>query len=48
MPLYMDLHKGVFGLTKGEVEQSHLLDLAVQDKYGVKYHKFYEIGRAHV
>ena len=41
MPLYMDLHKGVFGLTKGEVEQSHLLDLAVQDKYGVKYHKFY-------
>ena len=40
MPLYMDLHKGVKGLMKEEVEQGHLMDLEVQDKHGVKYHKF--------
>ncbi|KIC92688.1 nickel-binding protein [Flavihumibacter solisilvae] len=42
MPLYMDLHKGLKGQIKlCDVEKAHLLDLAVQDKYGVKYHKFY-------
>lgn len=41
MPLYMDLHKGVKGLSKEEVEHSHFKDLEVQDKYGVKYHKFW-------
>jgi class 3 adenylate cyclase len=41
MPLYMDLHKGLKGVKREEVENSHLQDVQVQDKYGVKYHKFY-------
>jgi hypothetical protein len=41
MPLYMDLHRGVKELKKEEVENLHLLDLQVQDKHGVKIHKFY-------
>ena len=41
MPLYMDLHKGVQGLTKDEMRQVHQADLDVQDKYGVTYHKFW-------
>ena len=42
MPLYMDLHKKVpGGINKGECERAHLLDIAVQDKYNVKYHKFW-------
>ncbi|MBD0285657.1 MAG: DUF4242 domain-containing protein [Flavisolibacter sp.] len=41
MPLYMDLHKGLKGIKPEEVEQLHLLDVQVQDKYNVKYHKFW-------
>lgn len=41
MPLYMDLHKGLKGINREEVEHLHLLDVQVQDKYDVKYHKFY-------
>lgn len=41
MPLYMDLHRGLKGLSREEVENSHLLDVQVQDKYGVKFHKFW-------
>lgn len=41
MPLYMDFHRGVKGLTLKEVEDAHLMDLKVQDQYGVKYHKFW-------
>jgi len=37
----MDLHKGVKGLKLEEVEKAHLQDIAVQDKHGVKYHKFW-------
>jgi len=41
MPLYMDLHRGLIGLKREEAERTHLLDLAVQDKHGVKIHKFW-------
>ncbi|MCB9269642.1 MAG: DUF4242 domain-containing protein [Lewinellaceae bacterium] len=41
MPLYMDLHKGLKGVNKEEVECLHHLDIQVQDKYGVKFHKFW-------
>jgi class 3 adenylate cyclase len=42
MPLYMDLHKGVpGGIKRDEIEKAHLLDIAVQDRHKVKYHKFW-------
>jgi hypothetical protein len=37
MPLYMDIHKNVEGLTAEGAEEGHKLDLEVQDRYGVKY-----------
>ena len=40
MPLYLDSHK-VEGLTVEAAEAAHAKDLAVQDKYGVKYLKYW-------
>lgn len=36
MPYYMDRHE-LAGITPAQVAQAHLLDLAVQDQFGVKY-----------
>lgn len=41
MPLYMDLHRGLQGVSCKDVEHAHHLDEQVQDKHGVKYHKFW-------
>lgn len=41
MPLYMDLHKGVQHVSRDEMNQLHQCDLNVQDKFGVKIHKFW-------
>lgn len=41
MPLYMDLHKGMHGVKIEALEQTHMLDVAVQDMHHVKYHKFW-------
>jgi hypothetical protein len=41
MPLYMDMHKNVEGLTREAVEEGHKKDLEVQDKHGVKYLKYW-------
>ena len=41
MPLYMDLHKGLQGVSRDEINHVHQADLDVQDKYGVKIHKFW-------
>ncbi|HSB91620.1 MAG TPA: nickel-binding protein, partial [Flavitalea sp.] len=41
MPLYMDLHRGLKGVRREDVEHAHHLDEQVQDKYGVKYQKFW-------
>ncbi len=40
MPFYMDLHKGLKGLTMKDAEYAHLLDVKIQDQFGVKIHKF--------
>jgi hypothetical protein len=41
MPLYMDIHKKVDGVTDEAVAAAHLKDLETQDKYGVKYIKYW-------
>jgi len=41
MPLYMDVHNHIEGLTAEAVAGAHERDLAVQDKHGVKYHKYW-------
>lgn len=40
MPLYMDYHK-IDNVTIDDVKTAHMADVAVQDKYGVKYHQFW-------
>ena len=37
MPLFMDTHSHIEGLTADAVAQAHAADLKTQAKYGVKY-----------
>ena len=37
MPIYMDIHHHVDGLTAEAVAGAHAMDLETQGKYGVKY-----------
>ncbi len=41
MTLYMDIHKGLDGLTAEAVTGAHAKDLEVQKKHGVKYLKYW-------
>ncbi len=41
MPLYMDVHHKVDGLTKEAVEGAHAQDLKVQKAHGVNYVKYW-------
>jgi hypothetical protein len=41
MALYMDIHKGLDGLTAEAVTGAHAKDLEVQPKHGVKYLKYW-------
>ena len=41
MPLYMDTHKKVEGLTAEAVVGAHKADLEVQGKHGVNYLKYW-------
>lgn len=41
MPLYMDIHKHVEGLTAEAVAEAHKKDLETQEKHGVKYHRYW-------
>ena len=41
MPLFMDEHEKVDGLTAEAVAGAHEADLKTQDKYGVKYLKYW-------
>ena len=41
MPLYMDVHRKVEGLTAEAVAGAHQKDLAVQGQHGVTYHKYW-------
>jgi hypothetical protein len=41
MPLYMDVHRHVKGVTAEAVAQAHAKDLAVQGKHGVDYRSYW-------
>ena len=41
MPLYMDVHNKVDGLTAGAVAGAHKRDLEVQSRYAVKYLQYW-------
>ena len=41
MPLFMDVHGKVEGLTVDAVAEAHRKDLETQSKYGVKYLKYW-------
>ena len=41
MPLFIDIHKRVPGLTKDAVTHAHQKDLATQDKHDVRYLKYW-------
>ena len=41
MALYMDIHRQLEGLTGEAVTGAHARDLEVQEKYGVKYLKYW-------
>src|SRR5436309_15993777 len=41
MPLYMDIHHKVEGLTADAVKHAHEADVQTQEKYGVKYLKYW-------
>lgn len=41
MPLYMDTHRNVEGLTADAVIAAHQKDLEVQQKHGVKYLQYW-------
>ncbi len=41
MPLYMDVHKNVEGLTAEAVAAAHKKDLETQGKHGVTYHRYW-------
>ena len=41
MPLYMDIHKNVNGLTAEAVADAHRKDVQTQKKHGVNYLKYW-------
>ena len=49
MPLFMDIHKHIPGLTAEAVFGAHAKDLETQKKYGVQYLKYwYDVGSGKV
>lgn len=41
MPLYMDVHNIDGGVTVDDVAKAHESDLAIQDKHGVSYQRYW-------
>jgi hypothetical protein len=41
MPLFMDIHHKIDGLTAEAIKGAHEQDVKVQEQYGVKYHKYW-------
>ena len=41
MPLYMDIHRKVEGVTADAVAEAHVKDLESQGRYGVQYKKYW-------
>jgi hypothetical protein len=41
MPRFLDIHTGTHGVTPAQLAEAHAKDLALQDKYGVRYIKYF-------
>lgn len=41
MPLFIDFHNDMQGVSREAICDAHLADVDIQDEYGVKYHKFW-------
>ena len=41
MPLYLDIHSKATGMTAETLEALHRKDLEIQDRYGVRYLKYW-------
>jgi hypothetical protein len=41
MPLYLDIHNNVEGITPEMLEEAHKKDLEVQGKHGVSFQKYW-------
>jgi hypothetical protein len=41
MPLYLDTHRKVPGLTAEAIANAHAADVAVQDKHGVRFLRYW-------
>jgi hypothetical protein len=41
MPLFLDIHYKIVGMTVEALEEAHRKDLEVQNKYGVRYLKYW-------
>ncbi|MFZ1060167.1 MAG: DUF4242 domain-containing protein [Candidatus Rokuibacteriota bacterium] len=49
MPLYLDVHNKIEGLSKEAVSDAHAKDLLVQQKYGVNYLRYwFDVGTGKV
>ena len=49
MPLYLDVHNKIEGLSNEAVGDAHAKDLRVQQKYGVNYLKYwFDVGTGKV
>jgi hypothetical protein len=46
MPLFMDIHEHVPGLTADAVKGAHAKDVEIQKKHGVKYLKYWYDDKA--
>ena len=41
MPRFLDIHSNILGATPQQLAEIHAKDLAVQEKYGVRYVKYW-------
>ena len=41
MPLFMDVHRNLEGVTAEALRAAHLKDVDVQERFGVQYHKYF-------
>lgn len=41
MPYFMDIHRELGPITPADIDAAHLKDLEVQDRYGVRYRKYW-------
>jgi len=41
MPLYLDVHHEIEGLTKEAIQEAHRRDLEVQETHGVRYLRYW-------